>query len=107
MKRKIYKNTVVGVELNHKLGLPLWFSVTLGIMLVATITLAVGAASKGARLAALDDQRRVLTQENESLTANMVSGASLKEVSVKAESLGMIKPVEVVYLVDAPVASLP
>jgi len=106
MKRKIYKNKV-GVNPIKKLGIPLWLGVVLSIMLIATIALAVGAASKGAHLASLADQRRVVNEENEVLTANTVSGASLKEVSLKAESLGMVKADNVLYLVDEPVASLP
>lgn len=81
--------------------------IALGILLIASVVLAVSASAQGARLARLSGARRALAEENEILTQKLVSRSSLAKIALEAQTLGMIKPENVIYLVDMPVAALP
>lgn len=77
-------------------------------VLVLNVYLAILSASRGSELLAIENQTEKIVVENRDLSAQVVYETSLKDLSEKAQELGMVKPEEIIYLSGAaPVAKLP
>ena len=70
--------------------------------------LTVIAGTKGAEINYLEKQKATLKTEQEELTSKLVSQVSLAKIAEKSESLGLVKPQNIVYLNNQlpPVATL-
>jgi hypothetical protein len=84
----------------------LWIS--LFICTVVTVFFAVEQAARGSEIALLEREETVLINQNRELTERLVQISSLNGVEKKAEELGFVKPVKVVYISEKEaVAKLP
>jgi len=95
-------------ENKHKKKYVLYFAVFAVVVIILNVYLAILSASKGSELLTLEEQSEKLIVENRDLSAEVVFETSLKDLSGKADELGMKKPDEIVYLSGSePVAKLP
>lgn len=68
------------------------------IFVVATVVLAIQAASYGAKLHSLEEKETELETESKNLSEMMVSNTSLEELSAKSDEMGFVKPERIVYI---------
>ncbi|MBI2103695.1 hypothetical protein HYT59_01680 [Candidatus Woesebacteria bacterium] len=82
--------------------------VPIAVFIILNVYWAIGAASFGARLANLEQKAFNLQKENSELSSQLIGATSLGSLSVKTESMGFVKPSQIVYINEGElVAKLP
>lgn len=84
------------VEVTARIPLRYW--VVFLVLFLTNIYVAVSSAAFGSQLVSLEKEMKKISEENKVLMEQLVAHQSLQNVSQKAEELGMLNPVEVVYL---------
>ncbi|OGM15538.1 hypothetical protein A2V56_03595 [Candidatus Woesebacteria bacterium RBG_19FT_COMBO_42_9] len=77
---------------------PFW--VVVGIFLVTTVAFTIETATSGAELAELTRQEQELLEVNRKLSASLLKVSSLTTLGERAENLGFLKPVTIIYLLE-------
>ena len=78
--------------------------IVLGTLLVMTIFAAAKASAEGMTLISLETKHGELSEQNQELKRQLVTSASLSQVSKKADEIGMIKPEKFIYLTGSGIA---
>ena len=87
----------------------LWFVAFVFIVFVAgTIFLTIQTTASGAEVSYLENELEKLERENKELVHQLEASSSISILSEKADSLGFIKPSEILYTQkEEPFAKLP
>lgn len=84
------------------------FTVTLIVLVIANVFITVSVSASGAELSSIEKNQNELLSRNQELTDKITSESSLSVVGQKADSLGFLKPENIVYVTGIePVAKLP
>ena len=84
------------------------FTVTLIVLVIANVFFTVSVSASGAELTSIEKIQSTLSSKNQELTDKITSESSLSTIGEKADSLGFIKPENIVYVTGVePVAKLP
>ena len=94
------KTVLAGLEI------PVVLLPILAIVFIASVFFAIEAASMGATLAYLEQQKTDLLKENAELSSQLVSLSSLRKAGEKAKDLGFGKPSNVVYITEEEVVAM-
>ena len=74
----------------------LW--IIFGIFLVSSVFFTIETATKGAQLAKLEKEEKMLTEENRQLSSQLIQLSSLTNLEAKAKDLGFSKPAKIIYI---------
>lgn len=86
-------------EKNHQNGRFTTFLVTLLVGLsLAQILVSLRLAGRGQDLAALEEEARSLSQENQRMRSQLSEAAALSKIASTAAELGFIKPEKLLFL---------
>jgi len=84
------------------------FTITLVILVIANVFITVSVSASGAELTSIEKTQNTLLSKNQKLTDKITSESSLSVIGEKADSLGFVKPENIVYVTTVePVAKLP
>lgn len=83
-------------------------TVTLIVLVIANVFFTVSVSASGAELTSIEKTQSELLSKNQELTDKITSESSLSVIGEKADSLGFLKPENIVYVTGVePVAKLP
>lgn len=78
------------------------------ILTIINVVITIGGAGSGAYISSLQKKEQQLGDQKRTLQDDLVKSLSLSDLQEKSQSLGFIKPTDLVYLSGAaPVAKLP
>jgi hypothetical protein len=79
-----------------------------GILALSSILITVETATSGMEMSRLETKEAELIDQKRSFEASLVKSLSNAELQEKAESLGFVKPIDLVYITqESSVAKLP
>lgn len=91
------RNLIITSDLKNR-NLNIVFICALGVLVIISILVTIGAGSKGAEIAYLNTEIQKVSEENESMNSEILNKSSLSEITTLSEGLGLTKPKNVVYL---------
>ncbi len=82
--------------------------IILAVFALLNVYVAIQASASGAKISQLTADETTIARDNQSLSSKVIELNSLKRLEKDAESLGFVKPGNIIYITgDAAVAKIP